>query len=321
MHTRLVAIVALAATSLPAQQYIETFSFPNGPTIPGWTQHNTGNWSIINGRLTKSGGGSPDFLTKDGFTALDSVLDLEVFYGSGTGVRHGALTSRHPGTSALTPILYAKIQDNGGVVDLDRFYIYENTSALSVALTTPTQSAIIRLITLGNQATVHIDLNKDGIFDQIVGPRTLTSTLGPGGIGVSVTSNCQVDNWKYYDAVLLPQPAALPRIGSNYDLDLSTPSPTVPWLGLAALGNVGFSLGTRAIPVSPDFLAVGTFANATFGFVGATDPVGKAVVSILLPPLPAIVGLRIFTSTVTLDGTQPFGIGHISNEHSFVIQP
>lgn len=104
--------VALAASAIPAQQYTETFTLPNGPTIPGWTAHNNGNWSIVNGRLTKSGGGSPDFLTKDGFTALNSVLDLEVFYGSVPGVQHGALTSRHPGTSALTPILYAKIQDN-----------------------------------------------------------------------------------------------------------------------------------------------------------------------------------------------------------------
>lgn len=189
-----------------------------------------------------------------------------------------------------------------------------------MALTTPTQSAIIRLITLGNQATVHVDLDKDGIFDQIIGPRTLTATLGPGRVGVSITSNCEVDNWKYYDAVLQPQPAALPRIGTNYNLDLSTPSPTVPWLGLAALGNTGFTFGARAIPVSPDFMAVGTFGNAGFGFAGATDTAGNAVMSIVIPAIPAIVGMRLFTSAVTVDWTQPFGVGHISNEHSFVIQ-
>jgi hypothetical protein len=43
----------LLASTLAGQQFTETFPFPNGPTIPGWTQRNNGNWSIINGRLRR----------------------------------------------------------------------------------------------------------------------------------------------------------------------------------------------------------------------------------------------------------------------------
>ena len=88
-----------------------------------------------------------------------------------------------------------------------------------------------------------------------------------------------------------------------------------------ALGNAGFPIGNRALPVDPDFMAIGTFGNAGFGFVGATDTAGNGVMSIAIPPIPGLVGIRLFAGSITVNGTQPFGVGNISYEQAFVIQP
>ena len=83
----------------------------------------------------------------------------------------------------------------------------------------------------------------------------------------------EMDNFEYFDAVLLPQPGAAARIGLNYDMRLATPAPTAPWFGMLSLGNTGFNIGARRIPVDADFLALGTFGSPAFGLVGCSDNV------------------------------------------------
>ena len=89
---------------------------------------------------------------------------------------------------------------------------------------------------------------------------------------------------------------------------------------MLSLGNAGFPVGTRQIPVSPDFLAVGTFANPAYGMSGSTDANGDATLTIPIPALPFLSGLRIYAALFTYDPSQPLSVGNISNEQAFVIQ-
>lgn len=324
MHPRSVCILlALLAAPAAAQQFIETFNLPNGPVIPGWTARNTGTWSIVNGRLTKSGGTSPDFLTKDGLTALNCVLDVEAFYGTTNGVQHGGLTARHNGTNSTTPSLYCKIQDNGGTFDLDRVYIYEagGFGSITVAIT-PVATAFIRMIVLDNEVTMLIDGDKNGVFEQTLGPRALTTMLAAGGVGCSITTNCQLDNFEFFDGVLAPQAGSLPRIGTTYRVRFATPTPAnTPWFAAFALGNGGIPIGNRAVPLALDPLLMVTLANAgAFGLTGLTAANGDGTLAFPIPNDPALVGLAFFAGAMTIDATQPFGIGTISQDLHVVIQ-
>jgi hypothetical protein len=316
----LLSVLALPLC-LDAQVYREDFNYPNGPVIPGWTPRN-GNWQVMNGRLVTTSGAGTWYITKDGLTANRCVLDGEFFF-VGSGVQYAGLAARYPG-SGTTNLLYVKIQNNGGVADFDRVFAYEPPVALGTYyqdIPGGTVNAYCRMIVRDSEFWIETDANRDGIFEQALTRRPITTTLTGNMVGMTGYSTSEMDNFEFFDAVLTPQVAALPRVGMNYNLDLNTPSPTVAWLGMAALGNTGFAIGSRRIPVDGDFMAVGTFGNAGFGFAGATDAAGNAVMSIFIPPIPALVGFRLFTSAVTVDWTQPFGVGNISNEHAFVIQP
>jgi hypothetical protein len=324
MHrTHRFALLAVLASPAGAQQFLETFSYPNGPAIPGWTARNTGSWSILNGRLTKSGGGSPDFLTKDGITAKNCVLDVEVFYGTTNGVQHGGLTARHNGSSTTTPSLYCKIQDNGGAFDLDRVFLYEagGFGSATIAVTPPVQTAVVRMIVLDSEVTVSIDTDKNGVFDLVLGPRTLTAMLAPGGVGCSITSNCQLDNFEYFDGVLAERTP--PRIGTTWRVRFATPvAANTPWFAALALGNGGIPIGSRAVPLALDPLFALTLANAgAIGLAGVVDAAGDGNLAFPVPNDPSLAGVALFAAAMTLDASRPFGVGTISQDLRAVLQP
>jgi len=315
------AAITVLSVSIPAQVFRDTFTYPNGPA-PGWTQQ-LGNWQVQNGHLVMTSGSQYAYITKDNLSATRCVLDGEFFF-VGTGVQFGGLTARHPGGSTNSNELMVKIQNNGGNPDFDRVFEYEQPVALGTYyadIPGGTLSAYCRMVVRDNEFWIETDANKDGTYELVLPRRPISTVLGGTLVGMSGFSTSEMDNFKFFDAVLTPQPAALPRIGMNYNLDLNTPSPNAAWLGLAALGNTGFPIGARSIPVDPDFMAIATFGNSGFGLAGATDVAGNAVVSLYIPPIPGIVGLRLFVSAITVDHTMPYGVGAISNEQAFVIQP
>jgi hypothetical protein len=314
----LATIVALAVP-VSAQVFRETFTYPNGP-VPGWTQQ-AGSWQVLNGHLVATSGATWAYITKDGLSATRCVIDGEFFF-AGSGIQFGGLTARHPGGPTNSNELMVKIQSNGSAA-FDHTYEYEQPVALGTYFATipTTVSAYCRMIVRDNEFWMETDGNKDGLYELVMPRRPITTVLLGTLVGMAGYSTSEMDNFKFFDAVLTPQPSALPRIGTTYSLDLLTPSPNAAWLGLAALGNTGFPIGSRAIPVDPDFLAIATFGNASFGLIGATDMAGNATMSLAIPAIPAIVGLRVYVSAITVDHTQPYGVGNISNEQAFVIQP
>ena len=105
------AALAVLASPLASQTFIDGFNYPNGPVVPGWTQQR-GAWQVINGHIGITSDALWSYITKDGLSPKNCVLDGEFFY-VGAGVHFGGLTSRHPGGNIDNNLLMVKIRDNG----------------------------------------------------------------------------------------------------------------------------------------------------------------------------------------------------------------
>lgn len=322
-HSAFAGSFLLLAVTVSAQVYSDTFTYPNGAIVPGWTQQR-GTWQVQNGRLSATSGSTWAYITNDNLSATRCVIDGEFFF-VGTGVQFAGLTAHHPGGNLDTNLLMVKIQNNGGVADFDRIFSYERPVALGtyyVDIPGGTVAAYCRMVVLGTEFWMETDADRDGDYELLLPPRPITTALAGTLVGMNGFQTSEMDNFEFFDAVLVPQPGAEAHIGLNYDLRLATPAPNTLWFGLIGLGNQGFDVGNgRMIPISPDFLAIGTFGNPNFGLIGVTDANGDATLAIPVPPMPALVGLRCFVGAVTHDPAQPFGIGHISNEQAFFIVP
>jgi hypothetical protein len=91
----------------------------------------------------------------------------------------------------------------------------------------------------------------------------------------------------------------------------------------AALGTTGFTIGTRTVPLDPDWLLIGTFGQDippyTVGWSGVLDPGGNAL-GTLTNILPALTGFAFHVGAFTLDPAAPFGVATISNTIAVVFQ-
>lgn len=83
-----------------------------------------------------------------------------------------------------------------------------------------------------------------------------------------------------------------------------------------ALGNTGFPLGSRTVPIDGDAIFVATFGTGlppfSAGFLGALDAQGTAVAT-LLNPLPVLSGIHLWACAFTLVPSAPLGVQTISN--------
>lgn len=84
----------------------------------------------------------------------------------------------------------------------------------------------------------------------------------------------------------------------------------------AAFGTTGFPLGTRTVPLDPDFLLSATlgvnFAGFSTGWIGGLDADGIGS-GTLANPVPAFAGLVIHVGAFTFVPSAPFGVATISN--------
>jgi hypothetical protein len=315
--------VFLLVSSLPAQAFVETFTYADG-AVPGWTAWR-GTWSIANQRLRYSGGTNWGYITLDNVQAKDSVLD-GLFYSDPVGaVNFAGLTSRHPATNVDNNLLMCKIQSNQAPPTFDRSFLYERAaggSSLYVDVLPHTATARCRFITLDARTWMQIDGDLDGVFEQTLGPLPLTSVLGPGGIGMSGYQSVEMDDFKYYDAVLVGQ-SGVPQIGTTYTMQFRAPQPAgTVFLCLASRSNTGIPIdGARTIPLTFDgILQLSLAAPGLFNFSGVLDNNGDGFPSINLPNDPSLIGAQLFVAGVTLSFVNPSPVVNISNDHRIVIQ-
>jgi hypothetical protein len=312
---------ALLAAPAGAQVFEETFSYPDGPIIPGWTAHR-GTWTVKNQRILSSGAVWA-YITKDGYSLKDCVMDGD-FHFVGSGVQFAGLTARHQGGTLDSNLVMCKIQNNGGVADFDRVFIYERPGT-SVYADIPggTLSARCRMIILDGQSWMEVDANMDGTFEQLVGPLTIANMLNAGLVGMNGFQASEMDNFKLYDAVLIGATGSTPKIGTTYQMQLRAAQPAnTVFLCAASLGAAGIPIDTRKIPLSLDALLVISISTpGVFNFVGVLDAQGDGAPSIRIPNDPALVGLSMHIAGLTFVGTAPSGIGNISNDHRITIVP
>ena len=318
-----ILIAVTFCAPLSAQVFEETFSYSDGPIVPGWTQQR-GTWAIKNQRLIATSGSLWAYITKDGFNVKDSVLDGDFFYDTGSTVQFGGLTSRHAGTNLDNNLVMCKIQNNGGAADFDRCFIYERPgTSIYKDIVPGTLKGHCRLITLDNTARMLVDTNMDGIFELDVGTKTLTTILSSGLVGMAGYQTTQMDNFKFFDAVLVEQTGSVPKIGTTYTMQLRAPQPqNTVYVCAASLSNTGIPIDTRKIPLAVDgLLLISLTSPGVFNFVGLLDGNGDGFPNIVIPNDPSLVGAAMFIGGMTFVPTAPSSIGNISNDHHIVIQP
>ena len=316
---------ALLVSPLGVQVFEEHFNYPNGVIIPGWTQE-VGTWAVKNGRLTGTGAGWR-FITKKNFLAKDCVLD-GTFYFAGAGIQFGGLAARQPGKGSGTNLVLGKIQNNWGGTGFDQAYIYElplkhiYTNLVRRGI----PSAGLRLILLDDQAWLRLDTDRDGLYESTLGPVALGHVQGAGLIGLGSYGPTEMDDFKFYDAVLMEFPGSVPKIGTPYLMRFHAP-PTkawgfTPYLCFASLSNRGVPLKARRIPLGADSMILLSMAvpNVFSRFIGILDSKGNAYPEIRIPNDPSLSGLVLYVAGFTLDPRKPFGIGAISNDHRIRIR-
>lgn len=320
-------LISLSAVAVPAQIFTETFEYPDGNVIPGWTARR-GEWQVSSGRVSATTSATWCYLTKDGVSAATGVVEAELFF-SPFGIQFVGLTMRHNGGAEDTDLLMIKLQSSGGTgstAGFDRLYAYERPLPLSTwftALTRAIRQARVRMITRTNEFWVELDGDRDGIYELALPRRPITRVFNPGFLGVSGFEFCELDELKFYDATLTPEPLAVPRVGASYRLQLDTPTANALWFGILSLGRAGLDVGQgRKVPLTLDDLFTISLGSApALGLIGTTDANGDASPAVPIPPQASLVGFNMFMAAVTIDQTKPFWVGHISNEQHIRIRP
>lgn len=319
-------LVSTLAASLSAQQFTETFSFPDGPVIPGWTQQNL-TWQVKGQRLIPTGGKSFHYITIDRFpNVADCVVDVDVYYPAIVGLHYGGTCARHPGGTGENGLVMIKLQDNSSVGNgfYNTLWMYERPGgATAVTTGINTLAARVRLIVKGRTCWGQLDGNKDGVYEVSTPARPFAAatTLNSGLVGCDGYNGAEMDNFSFFDSVVLADATTAPKIGTTYKMTLAAPlvggNPTPYVFGLS-LGNAGVPLGGgRAIPLSIDPLLVASLGAGFGGMLTAAQPEG--VVSLPIPNDAGLVGLQVFAAGFTIDGSKPLSIGAISNDHQFKI--
>lgn len=117
-----------------------------------------------------------------------------------------------------------------------------------------------------------------------------------------------------------------PRPGGQVDLDLTarTSAGLAYQLG-SSLGTGSITVDTRRIDLGLDSLLVisenDLWPTVFVDYRGVIDTDGHAPASLSIPDLSPLVGTRIHTAFVTLNGLAPSWIRSISNAFSFSITP
>lgn len=114
-------------------------------------------------------------------------------------------------------------------------------------------------------------------------------------------------------------------LGQTMSIGVFDPArPGLPYSIGAALGNTGFVLGSRLVPLDPDWLLMGTFGVSvpgfTLGWGGVLDGNGAAYANLTnLDPI--LTGFSIYVGAFVWDASAQWGAGTITNSFRVVFQP
>jgi len=195
MSWKILSVLVLAGLAAPvrAQAYSDSFTYPDGTVVPGWTEKRA-DWVVSAGRVhsvtVPTPGAAHAIMTKDGFNLRDTVTEITAYYeGVANTIQAGGLCVRENGAPTHTNLVLCKVQDNSTAsmppgFDIRYVYEYAATGVSTASAIAPIiSSARIRFIVVNNQATMLVDNDLNGTWDSTL-TRTLTSQLGAGDSGV-----------------------------------------------------------------------------------------------------------------------------------------
>jgi len=333
----LVALALLVSTSgACGQVLLEHFRYPPGTVVPNWTEV-SGDWKVIGQGLQTyvmcDKNMKNQFLSRDNLPPVNGVVEATVFTTvlpaatkSSGGVFARGRISALPGY-----FIAAVVADTVGRGDFDTFIVGESPGTMvSTKLPKPSKRVQIRLVFYKGQAIGRVDIDMDGLFDLSV-PVKVQQTATPvlGTCGLLGQASVAIDNFNFYDALLLPRNRC--QIGRNYQMHLwATPLKPVPVAEPYVCGCAFFASpkvqllqSYRFIPIFPGpltLLSLGGY-GIFMDFSGFLNNQSEATPHIRVPDEPSIVGLGFFTTGLTLDARLPDGIANIAqNLHTTILK-
>jgi hypothetical protein len=275
-------------------------------------------------------------MTLTGVKLKNCVVEADVYW-NGLGVVFGGVAARHAGTAAENCVM-VKVQSNGSNIQgFDTLWNYERPgSAVAKTRIAPLMKKTrIRLLCVGNQGWLACDSTQDGIFDTVVGPKTYSAHTVPGELGITAytgsgASATSIDNFALYDAVLMATGNSQPKVGTTYQMTLTSQATNITAYRCAlsftnggtkngVLGGLSIG-GGQFIPLAADpLLDLSLGLGSTLGLIGITDAAGVGKPTLQIPNMAALVGVSFHAAGVTAGSGG--GIGNISNNHYIKIVP
>jgi len=160
--------------------------------------------------------------------------------------------------------------------------------------------------------------------------RNYTSHSSPGLVGINgfngAASTCAIDNFALYDAVLMPTGTSTPKVGTTFNMTLTTQATTItPYICALSLTNGGTKNGKlgglhvgggKYVPLGADPVLDASLATGSaLGLVGITNMSGVGNPSLKIPNLSSLIGIGVHCAGVTA------GFANISNNHYIKFVP
>jgi hypothetical protein len=318
-------VLGLAGGLASSQVWLDTFTYPPGTTIGSWAEF-LGDWNAVNNTAESEQKRAYQYLTQPNKVYQDCAVECLVYYNpkSSQALQFGGPTFRCNNPAGNTDLIHVKVQDNNSNGAFDSIWVYDRPgSATSKTGITPEfKSAVVRLLGIDTRVVAKVDVDLDGKWDHILN-KTTAVPLKAGPVGLCAYGGAQMDDFEIYDGVILNNTNnPLPQPGATQKFVLRGKASTA-YQAATSFGNTGVPLPDgRVIPLTADslfFLSISGMLPSVFvGYGGTLDGNGDGNIGMILPNIPALVGITLYTGFVAYDAA---GIINISNDLQTTIVP
>lgn len=205
----------LVASSAMATSFFDDFNRADSANL-GANWANANGTIGISGNMAQAPSQSPNLATVNGYsdTANNTAIEFDVFHGQ-QNITYAAAVL---GYLDLTNSIFIKVQDNGLGNTYNRAFFYIGNggaggSAGFQDITTPFANAHIKVSYASGIATLGIDADFNGSYEQVYTANYGAPTLGTGA-GLGAYGDGKVDNYAINGAVPEPTTVAVLALGA-----------------------------------------------------------------------------------------------------------
>lgn len=208
--TLITIFVLLLGTITPTLAVTDNFDRVDSTNLgPNWVEQD-GDTAITGTRAT---GSATSLMTYVGASFTTPRVEARVFCGG--ALSYGALVARY---ASLTDNVFVKVQGSGTFTDV--FFYYGNNGVAwpgmtggshNIALPTPFAAADLALTVVGDQVTLLIDKDFDGVFEETYTRGGLPLASLGTGTGLGFFGPVEIDNFEAFDNNQRPELRVTPR--------------------------------------------------------------------------------------------------------------